>query len=165
MNNNDLVVVDVNGNYAHVWAFCDADNALEVIEKAQKSATETVARYESHIKKYPNQADYWKNCKAEYENAKYEVMTFGEYLKRQKIAMTSGEVTETTAEQYNYALNVLPPLQWCTIAGVEMFCMSEMYTGTYTNQYAKIGDKYYTAMVDLYDLDTWIHKRLKKSVA
>ena len=165
MNNNELVVVDVNGGFGNIYTFCDADGALEAIEKAQKSAAENIATYESHIKNYPNQADYWRSCIAEYEKAKYEVMTFGEFLERQKKAMVSGEVTETTEEQFEYALNVLPPLKWCTIAGVEMFCMSEMYTGTYTNQYARIGDKYYTAMVDVTDTSTWIHERLKKSVA
>lgn len=165
MNNNELVVVNVNGDYASVWTFCDADNALEAIARAQKSSAETVATYESHIKNYPDRADYWRSCKAQYENAKYEVMTFDEFLKRQKVAMTSGEVTETTEEQFNEMLNILPPLKWCTIAGVEMFCMREMYTGTFTNQYARIGDKYYTAMVDVTDEKTWIHERLKKSIA
>lgn len=165
MKNDELVVVDVNGGYESVYTFCDADGALEAIERAQKSAAESVARYESHIKNYPDQADYWRNRKAEYENAKYEVMTFDEFLNRQKVAMTSGEVTETTAEQFNEMLNILPPMKWCTIAGVEMFCLCEMYTGTYTNQYARIGDKYYTAMVDVTDTSTWIHNRLKKSVA
>lgn len=165
MKNDGFVVVDVNGGYASVWTFCDADNALEAIERAQKSAAETVATYESHIKNYPDRADYWRSCKAKYENAKYEVMTFDEFLKRQKVAITSGEVTETTAEQFDEMLNILPPLKWCTIDGVEMFCMCEMYTGTFTNQYARIGDKYYTAMVDVTDKSTWIHERLKKSAA
>jgi hypothetical protein len=163
MKNDELVVVNVNGGYASVYTFCDADGALEAIERAQKSAAETVATYESHIKNYPDRADYWRSCKAQYENAKYEVMTFDEFLNRQKKAMVSGEVTETTAERFEEMLNVLPPLKWCTIAGVEMFCMREMYTGTYTNQYARIGDKYYTAMVDVTDTSTWIHNRLKKS--
>lgn len=165
MNNNELVVVDVNGGYASVWNFCNAENAQEEIARAQKSAAETVATYESHIKNYPDRADYWRRCKVQYEKAKYEVMTFDEYLARQKKSLLSGEVTETTAEQFNEMLNCLPPMKWCTIAGVEMFCMSEMYTGTYTNQYARIGDKYYTAMVDVTDKSTWIHERLKKSVA
>lgn len=160
MNNNELVVVDVNGCFSSVWNFVDADNALEEIARAQKSAAETVARYESHIINYPDQADYWKSCKAQYENAKYELMTFDEFLQRQKKHMLSGGVTETTEEQFDEMLNILPPLNWCTIDGVEMFCMCEMYTGTYTNQYARIGDKYYTAMVDVTDRSTWIHNRL-----
>lgn len=159
----ELVVVNVNGGYSHVYDFCTEKNSAEAIAKAQLYAAETVARYESHIINYPDRADYWRNCKAEYENAKYEVMTFDEFLERQKAAMTSGEVTETTEEHFQEMLNILPPLKWCTIAGVQMFCMSEMYTGTYTNQYAKVGDKYYTAMVDVYDQETWIHKRLPKN--
>lgn len=160
MNNNELVIVNVNGNFTSVWNFVDADNALEEIARAQKSAAETVARYESHIINFPDDADYWKSCKAEYENAKYEVMTFDEFLQRQKTAMISGDIKETTEERFDEMLNILPPLKWCTIDGVEMFCMCEMYTGTYTNQYARIGNKYYTAMVDVTDRSTWIHNRL-----
>lgn len=160
MNNNELVVVNVNGGFTNVWNFCDADNALEEIARAEKSAAETVATYESHIKNFPDRKEYWESCKAEYENAKYEVMTFDEFLARQKISMVSGSVTETTEENYLEMLNVLPPMKWCTIDGVEMFCMCEMYTGTYTNQYAKIGNKFYTAMVDVTDQSTWIHNRL-----
>lgn len=160
MNNNELVVVDVNGCFSSVWNFVDADNALEEIARAQKSAAETVARYESHIINYPDQADYWKSCKAQYENAKYELMTFDEFLQRQKKHMLSGGVKETTEERFDEMLNILPPLKWCTIDGVEMFCMCEMYTGTYTNQYARVGGKYYTAMVDVTDKSTWIHNCL-----
>lgn len=162
MNNNELVVVNVNGSFSSVWSFCDADNALEEVARAQKSAAESVSTYESHIKNYPESADYWRSCKAQYENAKYEVMTFDEFLERQKKSMLGGGVTETTAERFHEMLDVLPPLKWCTINGVEMFCMSEMYTGTYTTQYARIGEKYYTAMVDVTDRSTWIHERLQK---
>lgn len=161
--NDELVVVDVNGGFTNVWSFCDADNALEAVEQAQKSAAESIATYESHIINYPSMADYWRSCKKQYENARYEVMTFDDFLIRQKKIMTSGPVSEITAERFDEMLNVLPPLHWCTIDGVEMFCMMEMYTGTYTNQYARIGEKYYTAMVDITDRSTWIHERLRKA--
>ena len=165
MNNNELVIVNVNGGFTNVWTFCDADNALEEIARAQKSAAESVATYESHIVNYPDRKEYWESCKAEYEKARYEVMTFGEFLERQKAAMTGGPVSETTEERFQEMLDVLPPLYWCTIDGVQMFCMREMYTGTYTNQYARIGNKYYTAMVDVTDKKTWIHERLKNSIS
>lgn len=165
MKNNELVVVDVNGGFSSVWTFCDADNALETVARAQADAARHAARYAELIVDYPNQADYWRRCKKQYENAKYEIMTFDEYLKRQREKMISGPVTEITEERFYEMLDVLPPMKWCTIDGVEMFCMLEMYTGTYTNQYAKIGDKYYTAMVDVTDRTTWIHERLKKSIA
>ncbi|MGL5436016.1 MAG: hypothetical protein ACRDBO_11535, partial [Lachnospiraceae bacterium] len=69
---------------------------------------------------------------------------------------------ETTEEQFEEALNVLPPLKWCTIDGIEMFCMSEMYTATYTNQYARYEGKYYKKMVDVTDKSTWLNNYLKK---
>jgi hypothetical protein len=74
--------------------------------------------------------------------------------------MVSGEVKEITREDFYEALDCLPPLKWCTKSNVEMFCMREMYTGTYTTQYAKKDGKYYSAMVDVTDENTWIHNRL-----
>ena len=50
------------------------------------------------------------------------------------------------------------------VNGVEMFCMSEMYSDTYTTQYAydhRTG-KYYCKMVDSEDTSTWIHTLLRK---
>lgn len=84
MKNDQLVIVNVNGSYSSVWNFCDADNAMEEIERAKKSAAESIARYQSHIKNYPDRADYWRNCMREYENADYQIMTFEEFLDRQK---------------------------------------------------------------------------------
>ena len=162
MYNNELVIVNVNGGYSSIWTICDADNAMQELERAKKETKKSILLCENNLKNYPNQTDYWKNRIAEYKNAQYEIMTFEEYLLRQKQAMTSRAVAETTEEIFSENLNVLPPLYWCTIDGVEMFCMSEMYTGTYTNQYARINGKYYTAMVDITDRSTWIHKRLKK---
>ena len=98
MKNYEFVIVDVNGNFASVWTVCDADSALEELEKAKKSAAKSVATYTSHIKNYPANADYWRKCRDEYKNARYEIMTFGEFLERQKQIMTGGEVQETTAE-------------------------------------------------------------------
>lgn len=161
MTNLDYVIVNANGGYHSVYDFCTPENAQEIIDRATAKAAETVATYDSHIINYPDRADYWKNCQKEYINAKYEMMTFDEYLARQKKAMISGPVKEITKEVFEDALNCLPPLKWCTRGNVEMFCMREMYTGTFTNQYAYslVTGKYYTAMVDVTDVDTWINNR------
>lgn len=159
-NNGELVIVNINGGYGHVYDFCTLEDSQAKLNQAQANAIENVETYNRYIKDYPQQADYWTKCKKEYESAKYEAMTFDEFLKRQKIAFTTGEITEVTEEKFDDMLNVLPPLYWTTIGGVEMFCMGEFYTGTYTTQYARVGDKYYTAMVDATDRETWIHKRL-----
>ena len=160
MNDNELVIVDVNGGFTNIWTFCDADNALQALERAKASAAESIATYNHHIVNYPNNADYWKFCRSEYENARYEIMTLDQFLQCQRYVMLDRPVKEITAEIFDEMLNVLPPLRWCTIRGIEMFCMSEMYTGTYTDQYARVGEKYYTALVDIYDQSTWIHNRI-----
>ena len=88
MNNNmEYVIVNVNGGFSHVYDFCTPETAQEIIDKATEKARETVETYNSHIVNYPERADYWESCKKEYETAKYETMTFEEYLSRQKKAM------------------------------------------------------------------------------
>ena len=162
MISDEYVVVNVNGNFSNVYDFCTLETAQEIIDRATERAKETVETYNNHIVNYPERADYWKNCQKEYLDAKYEVMTFDEYLKRQKEAMVSGEVLEVTKEDFENALNCLPPLKWCTKNNMEMFCIREMYTGTYTTQYAfnLVDSKYYSAMVDVTDENTWINKRI-----
>lgn len=156
----DYVIVNVNGGYANVYDFCTPETAQEIIDRATTKAIEQCISYDELIKNYPDRAEYWQNCKKEYLAAKYEMMTFEEYLSRQKKTMVSGEVSEVTEENYNDSLNCLPPLKWCSRDGFELFCMREMYTGTYTTQYAKKDGKYYSAMVDVTDENTWINNRL-----
>lgn len=133
----DYVVVNVNGGYGWVYAFCEPEEAPAMIEKAKKHAADF------HI-----------------DNAKFELMTFDEFLRRQRAAIMDEPVEETTAEKYEDALCVLPPLHYVSINGVTMFCMGEMLTGTYARQYAKIGNRFYTAVVDVKDKSTWLHNRL-----
>ena len=52
-------------------------------------------------------------------------------------------------------------MNWVTINNVNEFCMSEMLSGVYTNQYARYNGKYYTKIVDAYDKTTWLHNFLK----
>lgn len=161
MTSLDYVVVNVNGNFVDVYDFCTPETAQDIIGKATKEAEESVETYNSHIVNYPDRADYWESCKKKYENAKYEMMTFDEFLKRQKVSMI-GEVAEVTEQDFYEAFNVLPPLKWCRKHNMEMFCICEMYTGTYTNQYAYslVTGKYYSAMVDVTDEKTWIYNRI-----
>lgn len=162
MVNLDHVIVDVNGGYCCVYDFCTPETAAGIIARAEEKAKKQVNDYNNLIIEYPDRADYWKSCKAQYEKAKYEMMTFSEYLERQKKEMVSGPVTEVTKEDFDNALNCLPPLKWCTRHNMEMFCMREMYTGTYTTQYAYslVSGKYFSAMVDITDENTWINNRI-----
>jgi hypothetical protein len=110
--------------------------------------------------------DYWKKRATETQallEAGFSVLPFEQYLAKKNKSYTDIPMTEITAEHYNEQLDILPPIYWCTIDGITMFCMSEMTDGTITSQYAHdlSTDKYYTKLVDIYDKSTWLHKALK----
>jgi len=54
-----------------------------------------------------------------------------------------------TKEKYFEMLEILPPVKWNTINGVEMFAMSEYMESTYTEHYAIYKNKYYCAIRDI----------------
>jgi len=161
MNNTELVVADVKQNT--VFNFVpEGQDGTEILFRANEYTQRNIKAYQSHIVNYPNNKEYWESClKREYDTT-WEIMTFEEYQKRQKENLLAAPMREITAEKFEEMLDILPPIKWCTINGVEMFCISEMYTGTYTDQYAhdKKTNKYYTKLVDCLDKSTWINKIL-----
>jgi hypothetical protein len=48
-----------------------------------------------------------------------------------------------SAEEFDNALNVLPPMNWVRKVGTESFKISEFLTGNITSIYARIGDTFY----------------------
>ena len=54
------------------------------------------------------------------------------------------DVSEITAEKFDYARDVLPPVGWTTVAGVESFRISERIWGDFTDIYARLGDRTFT---------------------
>ena len=162
--NMDILAVDIST--LTVYDFLgDGESEQELLQRAYKSNTEYIAHYEAIIAEKPESNSDGFFTK-QLENAKkreYKVITWNEYeaLKRKRY-IDNGEIKEVTEEQFNDALDVLPPLKWCTIDGIEMFCISEMTDGTYTSQYAhdKHNGKYYCATVDVMDKSTWINNRI-----
>ena len=158
MKNYDLVIVQMHT--LHVYDFVDDSETKEEAEaRGQKYYQEELALVSSHLKNYGG--DYWTNQVATCEKivaAGCKVMKYGEFAELEKQRLLSGELKEIDADTFEEMLNILPPLYWTTHNGVEMFCMREMYAGTYTNQYAhdKRTGKYYTKMVDCADYSTWI---------
>lgn len=73
-----------------------------------------------------------------------------EELKREHDDALRTEPVEITEEQFNYALEVLPPMRWGSWLGVESFRMREFYSGNMTNIYAKLGGKFWTFCDDAY---------------
>ena len=161
--NMDILAVDTST--LTVYDFLgDGESEQELLQRAYNSNARNMAHYEAIIAEKPESNSDGFFTK-QLENAKkreYKVVTWNEYITlKRKRYIDNGEIKEVTEEQFNDALDVLPPLKWCTIDGIEMFCISEMTDGTYTAQYARTPDgKYYCATVDVMDKSTWINNRI-----
>ena len=162
--NMDILAIDTST--LTVYDFLgDGESEQELLQRAYNSNARNMAHYEAIIAEKP-ESNYDGFFTKQLENAKkreYKVVTWNEYITlKRKRYIDNGEIKEVTEEQFNAALDVLPPLKWCTIDGIEMFCISEMTDGTYTAQYAhdKHSGKYYCATVDVMDKSTWINNRI-----
>lgn len=158
MKTNEYIIADTTS----LRSFCltsDSDASAN-LDRANRHRLSNIETWKSHVSNYPDQ-ELFKEYLADAERVSYEIMTLNAYLDLKKAFYLSKPLIEIDQEEYREQLNVLPPLNWVTIGGVEMFCMSEMYDGNYTAQYAKKGDRYYTKMVDAWDKTTWINNFLK----
>ena len=164
MEENRFVVVNVNDLSSVYTIHKTIEDAELGVFDAKSSAMTNAITFKAYAEKYgksdPKTAEYWMKRAEREKNSLYQAMTYKEFFKRQREYFVGRPVTETTRDDYYAHLDMLPPMYWTTIEGVEMFCMSEFYASVYTNQYAKVGDKYYTAIVDAFDRTTWIHNRL-----
>lgn len=145
-----------------VFDFGNAKNAEDKIKAAYRRKAKEIERLEGLLTKYPDN-HIFVGMLNEARAARYEAMTWEAFEIRQRGFLLRGRPEEVTQEVFEEQLNVLPPLAWCTVQGVEMFCMSEMYTGTFTSQYAydRTTGKYYSKMVDVRDRKTWINTYLR----
>lgn len=162
--NMDILAVDIK--HCSTYDFLhDGETEEQLLQRANTSKARDIASWTRNVENYPDVADF-KNYLKSAQEKEYKVMTWDEFEQFQKSFLLDGELTEITAEIFENMLGVLPPLYWTEHNGVEMFCMSEMYTGTYTNQYAhdKRTDKYYTKVVDSVDRSTWICELLNDAV-
>ena len=141
-------------------------------EADEKAIARAVAFYTEELNRLNDLADtfpdneYWQNRITETQailDAGFSVLPYEIWLNKKNKSYTDRPIKEITAEEYNDALDILPPIRWCTIDNITMFCMSEMYDGSITSQYARDNQtgEYYTKLVDIYDQSTWIHKALK----
>lgn len=158
--NTNILAVDLSN--LRVYDFLqDNETEQELLKRANSYKQENIESWDKNRKQYPckEYEDYYKKA----IKSDYKVITWNELkqLERQKY-IDKNPLSEITKNKYNEMLDVLPPLKWCNIDNVEMFCMREMYTGTYTNQYAKHDDKYYSKMVDVSDESTWINNYIEK---
>ena len=155
----ETVVVDINS--LSIYNVVSAKTTPEqVLENAIKDNKRDIQRCEENYINYPS--DLYKSHLKKAKNAEYKIMAYGEFLKLERDYYINLPIDEITEERFDEQLNVLPPLRWCRVRGVEMFCMREMLTRTYTEQYARVGGKFYCKIVDVTDKSTWIHNFLDK---
>lgn len=164
-DDSDMFVVDVNGSLTYANSVISkGESPEEAVEEAFAKAHEDAERYAEYKKRYPENAEYWQKQIDECKNADYRAMRSSDFSRIQRQKFLRQPLHEVTAEDYEEMLDVLPPIHWVEINGVSEFCMMEMFTGTFTNQYAhdKKTGKYYQKLVDVTDRDTWIHKILER---
>ena len=161
MNHNELCVV--NTTEMNIWAFTTEENKNAELERAIQYNESSNKTYRRIAEENPENG-YWKTQVERTANAKFAVMTYAEFARMEREELLGQPMQEIDETTYREMFDILPPMKWCTRDGVEMFCMCEMYTGSYTNQYAhdlKSG-KFYTKLVDVRDTSTWINEILKK---
>lgn len=159
----DLIIVAKYNN--RNFTSCKPCNVEKEMERAKKFYEKDLSLVTSHKKNYPKNAEYWQTRIDEYSSilkGGFEAITFEEYYTREKKRWCTGKVREISEEDYSSALDCLPPLGWVHGDGCDWFFMNEMITFSFTDQYYhdKASDKYYTAVVDIYDKQTWIDKLL-----
>lgn len=157
----EIWIINVYDMYP--YTFCKGKDVAAKIKEAQEHNANEVKKLEALLQQYPDHLIFMSMLKTA-KKARYEAMTWDEYVARQRAHLLAGEPQEVTEEQFMEQLDVLPPLHWCTINGIEMFCMSEMWSGSYTTQYAydRSTGKYYSKTVDSEDRSTWINTYLRE---
>lgn len=85
---------------------------------------------------------------ADYRNEGYHILSEADFdtLVKQYERSICGDWKEISAEEYDSALNVLPPLKWYNGG---FFC-SEMLTGSISDFYQQIGNKFFVSLQDVY---------------
>lgn len=90
------------------------------------------------------------------ESKPYKPMTWEAFESYNRTFWLSGPPVQITAEKFMEMLEVLPPIFYGHHGGFESFLMSEFTSGSFTEQYAKLGDAYWSKMVDAGDRSTWM---------
>ena len=163
MDKNERLIVNLF-NY-ECFTGCKIENVDAEINRAREHYQNDVETYEHHLVHYPHMAEHWQQQLEVCQNilkAGFKAVTFEEFLELQREKWLSKEPKEITMEDYEYALNVLPPKNWIRNERYSMFFIGECTTMTFYGQYLydKASGKYYYAMADICDESTWLDKML-----
>lgn len=160
---DELVIVNKKDFIIPYSFIFNGDNIQEKLQKANEYYINSYKQTLDNSINYPS--EYWDKRLSEVKakaEAGCKIMLWSEWQNEKREKILSKPLKEITEKEYNDMLNVLPPLHYISRNGITMFCMSEMYTETYTNQYAydSKNNKYYVKYVDVKDRSTWIDKIL-----
>lgn len=105
------------------------------------------------IAAYTDQQNAWeylteKNVERAEGEPPFELLPMDEACELVESAQAAeyiGDWKEITAEEWQDALEVLPPEKWRNVHGVEIFRMMEYLTGNITGHYARLGERYFCA--------------------
>ena len=162
----EFVVITKPGTVPQIYDFVrDGETNLEALNRCIDDCLKWAQEMKKNAAHYDNNAAYWIEQHEHYEREAQtaEVIKYEDFEAAQRAALLADEPEEITEERYNEMLDVLPPLYYTTHNGYTMFCMREMWTASYTTQYAyhRATGKYYSCMVDAADRSTWICERIK----
>lgn len=168
--NYDMCIVMVsNGTIPRVYDYLYEDETKEDAEmRGLINSFNNIRTYMNHHDNFPQYkedgTEYWQTMVEKEDKTDYKVMSYEEFVKLERESILNLPIEEITEQKFNEMLDCLPPIGWVTRNDVEMFCMREFWTGSYTNQYAKDNrtGKYYTKLVDFKDQNTWINNLLRK---
>lgn len=141
----------------------EAEQRLSVVKKRYLNDAKQAVQH--HIDYDHRQPDYWlkQAGRALLMSETVRVMRYDEYALKKEEHYLERLMVEITSEQYEEALNVLPPLRHGINEGIKGFFMVEFTDGPYTQQYACIGGKYYTKLVNYHRPATWIKAEMVAS--
>ena len=156
-NNNkiELCIVDIK----HLTLYSIANSKEQAEDKFFKAIEDTQQSIESwgkNIKQYGTCKSF-EDYLTEAKNRQFKIMTYEEFIELQKNHYNRLPLTEITEDQFFEMMNVLPPIYWRTKNNIEMFCMSEFLTSSFTSQYLhdRTTNKFYHKTVDVTDQSTW----------
>lgn len=155
--NEEVLIVSSS---LYVYEYAMRKKAYTKLMKARSNHNDSIKRLKQLMYLHPKETDRYKKRIEEESKITFSIMTKKEFEKAEREEYLKGHPKKSSKEDFEYALNILPPMMHVVIGGVELFLMREFYTGTYTNQYAKDGNNYYVKMVDANDRSTWIHNMI-----
>lgn len=148
---DDWVII---GNYRAAVAGPNATvPSLYNFYPTREAAEAKIAEHKAGFEKV---GDVQKPFSLPYADETIQVVTFDEYIALKQKVMLSEPLREIEEDAFQEALDVLPPLKWETVDGVERFMLGEAFESTFYHQYAKKDGRFFARLANAADPTTWI---------